>query len=139
MSWANQQQTQIVPAKFTSVAGATEAEYSVFTNAAKDIRILRAAVLFDTANTCSAGVGAIYSLVNEGSSVGTGAVTMGTWQAATATALFSTLLAFVPYAMAITGSLSTVSAGEVITLKKGTLGTGTVISGGQCVVEYMIL
>ena len=134
MSWANKQHPNIVSGRAT-LAATTEYEIPVFSAKSNQVRILNVGFVPDAAQVHTTSVGYAIYAVNKGTA-GTLASTIGVYGD---TALAGTVAAAQRADLTLTGSLTTLSAREVLAIKKATLGSGTFNGWVNWFVEYMDL
>lgn len=135
MSWRNRQFPGILSLPIGSVAANAEQERSILELENNDIEIISARFVPDTAIVTSTAAGFTFQLVNKGTS-GTAAGTVASY---TGNTVAGTLALKQGVAMTLAAGMETISAGEVLTWKETTLGTGTARYNVNVIIEYVIL
>ncbi len=137
MSWMNRQLPLYITSRISSVAADAEQEVMLFESATNNIEILSARFTPDsnivTDNDSAFG----FYLVNEGTS-GTLNTTVASFTATTTAATFSATQS-IALTLSTASGATEIEAGEVLTWKETTIGTGTARANGVVTIEAVIL
>jgi hypothetical protein len=129
----NRQDPRRETIRISSVAANQGQEVCAVCAPSNAVRIVRVRYIPDTQIVTSAAAGFVLALVNVGTA-GASATTVASGTFNTA----ATYPAKVPISLALSSNRD-VSAGEVLTWKESTVGTGTARANGAVVIEYIHL